>query len=223
MVHDRRLTFRFTNQVTCNGADFSTDATPLQIAPVPTITSVIPSAGASPRGGRVTVTGVNFPPAPSPECVFGRDSLPGTLTSSSGVLCSSPPARPGAGGVVELTLTFAGVPAAGALAFTLLDPHNSVVIGAIWPSTGPLRGGTVVRFELAEGSKPVPLSAALRCLWGEDATQDATTRNVAVSANVPGRGDAVSTSGILEGSRVQCASPSFGQAGAVRVVLQVPP
>ena len=139
---------------------------PLDLALVPVLTALTPSAAVAggpglaaetAQGpglgvkGTVVATGTGFlsssldasndsiPPIPS-TCWFGHLSVPALITSSTQLSCPCPVAvRPG---TVDFTVVVGGVRSqSGVLNFTYLAP---VLVRAVWPLSGSVAGGTPV-------------------------------------------------------------------------------
>ena len=139
---------------------------PLDLALVPVLTALTPSAAVAggpglaaetAQGpglgvkGTVVATGTGFlsssldasndsiPPIPS-TCWFGHLSVPALITSSTQLSCPCPVAvRPG---TVDFTVVVGGVRShSGVLTFTYLAP---VLVRAVWPLSGSVAGGTPV-------------------------------------------------------------------------------
>jgi hypothetical protein len=131
--------------VTCNGQEYSTSGKNFLFAPKPVVFELSPSTGPTLGESVVTVTGfhlVNWQPLnPTLKCKFGDLMTNGSFVSSTFMHCITPPSTEGN---VFLEISVNGI-----------DFTNNFVpfrfaglpsVTELYPSFGPLAGGTIVTF-----------------------------------------------------------------------------
>ena len=171
-----------TLSVATNGADFATLPSNFTYHLASTVTGVHPTWG--PPGTVVQVAGTGFKNSSHLECLFGTRAVPGSLLSPQVVQCVAPPldAEASVGGhasTVRVEIRDGEAVTTSGHAFEVVA---SPVVLAVFPTHGPMGGGTQVavtglNFENSEG---------LHCRFGAE-----VSRAVFVST-----------------SRVECMSPA---------------
>jgi hypothetical protein len=124
---------------TPGGASATSAADKFTYYPLPTVSSITPTAGPTAGGTTVTVTGTNFIAGAS--VTFGGVSATNvTVTNATTLTCQSPAGSTGAVDVVVTTTN-------GSSTTSTADRFTYVVlpsVSAISPNSGPIAGGTTV-------------------------------------------------------------------------------
>ena len=116
-----------------------------------------PQLGVDAGGTSVTIRTSGTRNVSGVTCRFGAKTVPGTIASNSasgdGVLkCISPPH---AEGLVQFAVSLNGQDDEFALAKESYRFHRPLVAKAIWPTAGPIAGGTTVTLTADQGSRSV--------------------------------------------------------------------
>ena len=135
--------------VSNNGVDFwATKGLAFRYLPAPEVLALEPASGPVGGGTLVTVTGAGFVrEAPAPGCLFGAGTelVPARVLSGSTLLCLAPPSLSRTSeAVVKVAVTMNGqdlsAPAGGAT----FEYRQAPSVYGVFPSEGPLSGGTAV-------------------------------------------------------------------------------
>lgn len=177
------------------------------VAPVPSVTSVSPSAGATIGGTPVTISGSGFSFATSVK--FGTASASFTVVNDTTITATSPAGS----GAVTVTVTTAGgtsVPSGGS---TFSYSVSVPAVSNISPASGPASGATLVTI------RGTAFTGATRVRFGsvEAAAFSVVDATTIVAVSPPGTGQAFvtvttpgGTSANVLGSRFTYVSPSPG-------------
>eukprot|EP00939_MAST-03C_sp_MAST-3C-sp1_P001083 g1083.t1 len=150
-------------QVSLNGQEYSTSLEYTYRNPL-SILEIEPSLGPVSGGSLVTIRGKNFPSEASLRCVFGDDSHTtyADRRSASTVLCAVPPGS----GYVDVRISNDDdqhhIHIVGVLTFHY---YESIVVTEIYPSGGPVSGGTRIR---VVGERFDQASRVAYCRFGGD-------------------------------------------------------
>ncbi|TMF74738.1 MAG: hypothetical protein E6I18_12610, partial [Chloroflexi bacterium] len=110
--------------------------------PAPTVTAITPTSGPAGGGTVVTITGTGF------STTAGATTVRFGTTTASGVSCASSTScsatSPAGSGVVDVTVTVAGMTSATSAADRFTYPGTAPMVSAVTPTSGPAAGGTIV-------------------------------------------------------------------------------
>jgi hypothetical protein len=140
--HVSRPALNVTVELSFNGVDFTNQGHLFEYQRDVNITSLYPSKGPISGGTLITVSGSNFIKHTARSgyfgCRFGGINVPATYVDSSSLRCLSP-ASPAAFRDVEVTtnslFTHSGLQ---------FEQQAQSVANSVWPSRGPVSGGTLV-------------------------------------------------------------------------------
>ncbi|CAM9110992.1 unnamed protein product, partial [Choristocarpus tenellus] len=131
--------------VSSNGMDVSLAKEHLKVMAASTVSSLWPSSGSTAGGTMVQVQGTGFADSSEVYCRFGDKSVvPHMVLSSTVVVCRAPPHGEGGQVSVEVTTSKFDWTSSGVM-FTYKPP---IEVTDVYPTAGPLRGGTVVSIKI---------------------------------------------------------------------------
>ena len=148
-------------QVSNNDADFGASFVDYDFVNSVRLVRTEPSLGSTSGGSTVRLVGSGFRPTEDLACRFGEQFVDATYLSDDTIECESPPSEKTGSVPVDVTLNAHDF-SIGAVGFSYQHP---VTVASVYPSVGPVVGGTVVA---VHGSNFVDASS-LACVFGDEA------------------------------------------------------